>query len=141
MAAGGGVEGQLKAIIASGSIPPDLIVTYDDMHGLWGGTTLVVRGNDRAQRRERGRGDATAKVVERAVSRSQLFELVALLVKIRAWEQQTPERRPVPDESRATLSISVRGQKSTIWEWFNDLPKNKRLARVKAKMDAVMAVR
>jgi hypothetical protein len=41
---------------------------------------------------------------------------------------------PVPDESRATLTISVGGQQGGFWESFNDMAENKRLIQIKMKM-------
>jgi hypothetical protein len=55
-----------------------------------------------------------------------------LLLEIRVWEQLTPEWPPVPDESRAVLTLRAGGDEVTIWEWYNDLGKNARLARVRA---------
>lgn len=56
------------------------------------------------------------------------------LIELKAWERHTPDRPPLPDESRATLTISVDGQRSSIWEGFNEMEKDKRLIRIKAKM-------
>jgi hypothetical protein len=44
----------------------------------------------------------------------------------------TANRPPVPDESRASLTISISGCASRIWERFNDLAANNRLIQVKA---------
>jgi hypothetical protein len=38
----------------------------------------------------------------------------------------------VPDESRAVLTLRTGGDEATIWEWYNDLGKNARQARVRA---------
>src|ERR671910_915771 len=73
------VEGMLKAILAGGEVPPDLVITYDDMHGLWGGTAIVIRGSGSGGRRERARGDAEPEVFETTIPREQLLELVKLL--------------------------------------------------------------
>lgn len=128
------VESALKASLMSGEVPPGLLITYDDMHGLWGGTAIIIHGSGRGERRERTRGDAKPKAFETALQQKQLSELIKLLIELKAWEQQTPDRPPVPDESRATLTISVDGQGSSTWEWFNEMAKNKRMIRIKAKM-------
>ena len=128
------MEGTLKATLAGGEVPPDLVITYDDMHGLWGGTAIVIRGSGSGGRRERARGDAAPEVFETTIPREQLLELVKLLIEHEAWEQRTPDRQPVPDESRATLTVSVGGQESRVWEWYNEMAKNARLIQIKTKM-------
>jgi hypothetical protein len=128
------VEDTLKRIQAGSEVPSDLQITYDDMHGLWGGTTIVITGKGSGERRERTRGNAEPEVFVRSVTREQVFELVKLLIEHEAWQQRTPDRDPVPDESRASLAIHVNGQSSSIWEWFNTMEKNKRLVTIKTKM-------
>jgi hypothetical protein len=68
------------------------------------------------------------------IAKAELQRLVALLLEVAAWEQRVPERRPVPDESRANLRITVEGNSSGIWEWYNDLQKNQRIFRVRELM-------
>jgi hypothetical protein len=128
------IAAELEAIVSGQRIPPDLLVTYDDMHGLWGGTTISVRGDGQSERRERAQGEPEARVTERSVTRDHLLDLIRLLVELRAWEQRSPERQPVPDESTATLSIRIGGQMSSIWEWVNEMPANARLSRIRDRM-------
>jgi hypothetical protein len=47
-----------------------------------------------------------------------LAKLAKLLLRERAWEQQEPERLAVPDETRATLSLSIGAGSAAIWEWY-----------------------
>ena len=35
----------LTTILATSAVPADLAITYDDMHGLWGGTMITVCGD------------------------------------------------------------------------------------------------
>ena len=128
------VESELQTILTSGQVPSDLVITYDDMHRLWGGTAIIIRGNGSGERRERARGDAKPKVFEAIIAQSQLLELIRFLVSLEAWEQQAQDRQAAPDESRATVTIRVRGQTSSVWEWYNEMEKNKRLIRIKTKM-------
>jgi len=127
-------ESELKAISASGRVPTNLSVTYDDVHGLWGGAFIMVRGSGGAERRERARGSVEPKVFEVAVSQQQLLELVNLLVELEAWKQQTQDCQPVPDESRATLTVSIGVQESRVWERCHEMAGNNRLSRIKTKM-------
>lgn len=135
------VESTLKLILEKSDIPADLQITYDDMHGLWGGTSILITGNGTAERRERERGNSEPENFERSVTREQLLELVKLLIEHKAWEQRTPARDPVPDESRASLRIQVDGKTSQIWEWFNDMDKNDRLIKIKTRMKQLTASR
>lgn len=128
------VEATLKRIQAGNEVPSDLQISYDDMHGLWGGTTIVITGKGTGERRERERGNSEPEIFATAVTRERLLELVKLLIEHKAWEQRTPDRDPVPDESRASLRIQVNGQTSDVWEWFNDMQKNERLIKIKARM-------
>ncbi len=134
------VESALKEIIAGGQVPPDLLITYDDTHGLWEGTAIIMHGSGRAERRERAQGAAAPQVFEASILPDQLLELVKLLIESQAWEQQTPNRQPVPYESRAGLTISVGGETSSIWEWFNEMGTNRRLIQIKKKMSEMTGV-
>ena len=64
-----------------------------------------------------------------------LLDLVRLLVQLDAWEQRIPDRPPVPDESRAALTISVNGSANRISERFNDLAANNRLVQIKTWLE------
>ena len=131
---GGSVENELKAIITGNSIPANLTITYDDMLGLWGGTTIIVYGDGRLERQTKKSGASAAKITRKRIDRHKLIELIQLLVKLRAWDQLTPDRQPIPDEGRANLTISVNGSSSRTWEWFNEMPGNNRLIQIKARM-------
>jgi hypothetical protein len=128
------IEHDLKEIVRTHRIPPDLSIAYDDMHGLWGGTTIVIKAMGNREILERSRGDVKPQIVTTRVDESWLYDLIELLIDIEAWKQLTPERQPVPDESKAMLRISVNGHTSEIWEWFNEMPKNQRLIRIKMKL-------
>lgn len=128
------VASLLSAIYQSGRVPLDLLISYSDLHGLWGGTSITIRGDGTAARREQARGRSAPELFETKVDREQLLALVNLLIELTAWAQQTPERQPVPDESRATLTISGGGVRCGCWEHFNDMVKIGRLLQIKTKM-------
>ena len=130
----GSVESALRAVATGNAAPADLLVVYDDMHGLWGGQTISVSGGGAYERKERGRGASTPTVITGTVDPQQIQALASLLVDLKAWEQRVPERAPVPDESRATLKIRVGTTEVTIWEWYNDLPKNDRIVQIRDRM-------
>lgn len=120
--------------IAAGRLDPDrLRVTYDDLHGLWGGLRLVIAGT--------GRVEQTAVRVKagepRRVSRKDLVNLAALLVRHAAWEQRVPARAAAPDETKTSLTISYGRSSATIWEWHNDLVKNRRIGSIGDSMKAI----
>ncbi len=124
------IESGLQAFLA-GEIEPDVVsITYSDLHGLHGGLELTIRGSGRTEqqslRSEAGEpGELSAGDVHR---------LVQLLLELRAWEQRTPDRPAVPDESRARLRIQVGDGTSETWEWFNEMEANRRLIRVRDLM-------
>lgn len=125
------LRGALTALAQDESAWKTFSVTYDDMHGLHGGLTLTIHGDGRVEQkavREK------AGAPKQSVSRADLQRLVALLIELAAWDQRVPARRPVPDESRANLRITLDGNTSVIWEWFNDLEKHQRISRVRQLM-------
>lgn len=130
----GGVEQALRAIANGSRSALDLRVTYDDMHGLWGGTTITVIGEGTCRRIQRLRGATTSQVECGTINAGQVQALVRLIVDLQAWEQQIAARPPVPDESRAILSIEIGDASVRIWEWYNDLAQNGRLIRIRDQM-------
>ena len=105
-------------------------LSYDDMHGLWGGVTISLSGDGNYQRTQREPG-GQPQTVEGKAGVERVMEMVRLLLEIEAWEQRIPEAMPIPDESRAHLTIHCGSTTSTIWERYNDLAKGQRLIRVK----------
>ena len=102
----------LEDIAAGQGDPASLVVTYDDLHGLWGGLRLTIHGTGQVEQtavREKAGEPQT-------VTRQDLVRLAALLVKHWAWEQRTPERSPVPDESRVYLRLRYGQALVEIWE-------------------------
>jgi hypothetical protein len=128
------MEDKLRTLIASGQVPEGLEITYDDRHGLWGGTAYTLRGSGRLERRTAppaGAGSSSTRLL----ARDAVLELVGLLVELSAWEQRTPERQPVPDESRPVLEIRLEGKSSRVWERHHEMAANQRLIRVKKWFD------
>jgi hypothetical protein len=56
--------------------------------------------------------------------------LAELLEQEHIWSQLEPERKPVPDESRAELTVELGSASATTWEWYNDLEANDRVVKV-----------
>lgn len=123
--------------LRDGAIPmSELRLTYDDMHPFHGGMTLTVRGSSlEARYLERGVEPQQVEPEPRPLPPEELRSLVDLLLELEAWEQRVAERDPVPDESRASLTIEVAGESSVIWEWYNDLTGNDRIVRVKLELE------
>lgn len=130
------MEDELKAILASQQVPSDLSIVYDDMHGLWGGSILTVRGDGWLERQTRARGAPVHTSSKTRAGEHELLELIRLLVELSAWEQHTPDSPPIPDESRSQLTISLKGKTSRMWERFNEIPANNRLIRIKNWMES-----
>jgi hypothetical protein len=123
----------LLEITAGKLNPTPLSITYDDMHGLWGGLTLTIRGDGNVEQKAVKEESRTPS----HVSRDSILKLVRLLLKEKAWEQREPQRTPKPDESTARLVIQYDKQRSEIWEWYNDLDKNQRLGKIRDLMKTI----
>ena len=105
-----------------------LSVTWDDLHGLHGGLRLKVEGSGRITQEAVRTNVGTPR---EKVDPKDLRRLVDALIAHEAWIQRVPERTPVPDESRARLTITVGDASSTVWERYNDLVANKRLVEIR----------
>jgi hypothetical protein len=117
--------------VASGKLPLEpLVILYDDLHPFHGGLMLAVHGDGRVE--QEAKREKAGKA--RKLSRADVLKLLALVRKHEAWEQRTPDRAPVPDESRARLTIAWRDRQSVIWEWYNDLAENKRMIEIRELM-------
>jgi hypothetical protein len=110
------MEIKLKAIVDRHHAPSDLTLTYDDMHGLWGGSILTLPEDCSLERQTNSIESATAEINHKQISEYELLESVRLLVELSAWEQRTPDSHAIPDESRAHLKISIQGCTSRVWE-------------------------
>jgi hypothetical protein len=128
------VEAALSALAKDERTLKTLAVTYDDLHGLHGGLTLTIHGDGRIE--QRAVREKVARPKDR-VEPADVKRLVALLVELHAWEQQVPDKRPVPDESRAHLRITLDGHTSSIWERYNDLQKYQRILRIRDLMKKI----
>ena len=132
------IESDLKVIMETSRIPPELSITYTDLHGLWGGIKITVTGAGNSEIQERDSSEAETRVLKGTVEQDQLLELVKLIVELKAWEQRTPERQPRPDESRSTFTINTGAHSSATWEWFDDMEKDQRLIKIKTKMTGMV---
>ena len=115
---------------ASGERAGELAIEYSDLHGLWGGASVRVTGDGEYERVTRQRG-ADPVVVRGRAGLDAVREIARLLLEIEAWEQRVPDAAPVPDESRATLTVRRGAARSTIWERYNDLAATGRIGRVR----------
>jgi hypothetical protein len=127
------VQEALKQIAAGKGDPTPLAVTFDDLHGLWGGLRLTIHGTGRVDQK----ADREQVGEPRKVYRKELDLLAALLVRQAAWEQRTPERTARPDESRAYLTIEYGAVSAVIWEWYNELEQNRRIGEIRDFMKKI----
>ena len=132
------MEKELTKIVATKKFPPDFSITYDDRHGLWGGETITVDGAGNVEARERDQAAPDPKITKRSISQDRLLDLIKLLVELKAWEQQIPERQPRPDESRARFTLKSGDRNTQIWEWFDDMEKTRRLIQIKTRMEELV---
>jgi len=127
------MEQQLKDL-AEGQATQNLTLVYSDMHGLWGGVTITLSTTGDYELLERARGQVVPDLVRKTITPAHVQEVIRLLLEMRAWEQLIPERAPVPDEVRATLTLRTGAIEASIWEWYNYLQKNDRLVRVRRRL-------
>jgi hypothetical protein len=125
----------LKTILATNSVPTELIVTYDDMHGLWGGTTITVQGDGNLKRQTKALGAPDAEITRTQVDARKLIELIRLLFELQAWDQLIADEPPVAGESRAHLTISLKEGTTRIWERVNEMATNNRLVQIKTLLE------
>jgi len=128
------VAAALTAVAAGGEIPADLVVTYDDAHGMWGGMTITLSGNGDYRLDEMNPSAGQSRSLRGRVPEADVRALAALLVEAEVWRQVTPPRTAVPDESRAYLRVRAAGGEVTIWEWYNEVLRNGRIGRVRDRM-------
>ena len=125
------VKSALQDLAAGKGELPTFAVTWNDLHGLHGGLMLTIRGDGAISQEAKFTkvGEPRDKVDPKG-----LRDLVDKLLALEAWAQKVPERPAVPDESRARLTITAGGESVTVWEWYNDLAKNKRLVEIRDRM-------
>lgn len=127
------VQRGLEALAAGSGEVDRLTVTYDDIHGLHGGLRLTIQGDGRVQQKALRTKAGTPK----QVSQADVGKLVALLLQHEVWEQRVPNREPKPDESRVRLEVAYGPDRVQIWEWYNDVERNKRIGKVLARMKEI----
>jgi hypothetical protein len=134
----GSVEAALSEILAGDRTADDLTITYQDLHPFWGGIVLTMNGTGVCERRQWDRGATAPAVTPGLVTPAQLRDLLRLLLNLKIWEQQTPERAPAPDEVRAALTVQVGELTAGCWEWFQELKQRNRLSVIRAEMSALV---
>jgi hypothetical protein len=124
------MEQYFKAF-AEGRAAQNLTIVYSDMHWLWGGVTITLSTSGVYECLEYQRESIVPNLVRKTVTPARIQEVIVLLRELRAWEQQTLERRPLRDERRATLTLRTDEVEASIWELYNKLERNHRLVRVR----------
>lgn len=136
---GGGVQPRLETAARAREVPGDLVVVYDDHHPRWGGVRITVGGDGQlaAERWRPNQPEDAPDTWSGEVPEPALRQLVRLLVDLRAWEQEAEEDDTRIDDARARLEVRVGSERSSIWEWANDLQANGRIVRVKQHLEAL----
>ncbi len=120
-----------EALVSS---PDGVELVYDDTDGMWGGVRFQLQGGT-LTRTDTPRGPGQVVVTRASLPASRIAELTTLLLEIKVWEQRVAERTPVSGECKAELSVQLGRSDALLWEWYNDLQANARLARVKAWLE------
>ena len=113
---------ELQTIIAAQKVPADLKITYSDLHKPGGWSEITIRGDGSVE------GKSTNRIGER-----ELLALISLLIEVTAWEE-TQEIPHAPDQTSASLEISVREHLSRVWERFDELQTSNRLMQIRTRM-------
>jgi hypothetical protein len=133
---GGAISSGLDAAHEGRRTPRDLVVVYDEYEERWGGERIEVRGDGTVSVRRwqpwEARDEGTTSSAR--VPPESLARMIALLVEIEAWDQET-EREARLDDARARISIELDGERSEIWEWSADLESTQRMVRVKQLLE------
>ena len=129
------MENELKNIVATNIVPAELTITYDDIHALWGGTMITVRGDLTMQTQSKETGARAATTSQKHVDQRELINLIQLLIELKLWEQLTAEQQPFADESRAWLLLGINDNSTRVWERVNELAVNNRLVRIKTFLE------
>ena len=88
------IEDQLKIFINNTTPDQSLVIDYSDIHALWGGLHVVVKGDGNLYQKV---DNGEIKQVKN-LSKDELNEIVSLIIDLRLWQQETPNREPLPDE-------------------------------------------
>ncbi len=113
---------ELQTIIAAQKVPADLKITYSDVHKPGGWSEITIRGDGTVE------GKSTNQIDE-----LELLALISLLVEVTAWEE-TQEIPHAPDQTSASLEISVSEHLSRVWERFDELQTSNRLMQIRTRM-------
>jgi hypothetical protein len=136
---GSAIADGLENAHESGSAPTGLRVVYDDYEREQGGDRIELKGDGslRGDRWRPGETEGEGRYWEGRVPESSVAALVRLLIEIRAWEQEAEEEPARLEARRATLTIEIGGDRSTIWEYASDLESRGRIHQVKTHLDAL----
>jgi len=134
------VAKQLRSAADTASVPPGLVVVWDDHDPKWGGRRITVRadGSVEVRRWRPGTPESEPEVWTGHAPGAQLVDLVDVLVDVEAWEQRTSGHTTPLDEAKATLTLQVDGARERSWEWANDLEANQRLVLVENELEALV---
>lgn len=114
------IEAALRAI-AGGHASEDFEVVYDDMHALYGGETLTLRGDGTLHALRQIPPTAPRTESTTTLSAEQVQAIAALLVELHAWRQDEPERTVPPDTSFSHLRIRIGTETSDVWELHDQM--------------------
>jgi hypothetical protein len=136
---GSAIADGLENAHQSGSPPAGLRVVYDDYEPERGGDRIELRGDGslRGDRWRPGEAEGEGRYWEGRVPERSVEALVQLLVEIRAWKQEAEEEPARLEDRRATLTIEIGDERSSIWEYASDLESRGRIHRVKTHLEAL----
>ncbi|MCB9660684.1 MAG: hypothetical protein R3B40_07955 [Polyangiales bacterium] len=130
---GSSVSTSLRDADDAGASPEAFTLVYDDHSAGFGGERIELDAEGtltlRRYRPAIGGEPQVAETIRGALTAARKRELVALLVEIEAWSQRDMPTASLND-ARAVLELRVGSNRSSIWEWADDLDANQRLRRI-----------
>ena len=130
------IEQALAEAIRADAPSASLTLVFDDVHPLYGGPLFQLVEDGTLTRTDVQRYEQPPVVSRTHLDGDDKTALLAMLMGLEIWEQRVPDRIAISGESRAYLGLRLDGAESSIWEWANDLPDNKRLVQVQRWLDA-----
>ncbi len=113
-----------------------LTLVLDDVHPLYGGPLFQLSSSGVLTRTDVQPVDQPPVITRTRLEATDVQALLAMLMGLEVWEQRVEDRIAISGESRAYLGVRLNGAESSIWEWANDLPDNRRLVQVQRWLDS-----
>ena len=136
--AGDGIEAVLRQARVE-SPRPELTILYNDISTFHGGTAIEIHGDGKVLRWDTlPHQPDIALQNESRMEPGELTQLLNLLVELEVWKDESPDRRPVPDESFRRLVVTQGAEHSYARESYN-LMQSGRIGKIYDRLEHVIS--